>query len=195
MKRERFRYTRAELCNKLKRCDALSKAQTQVKIYFMETDMPHHGTTVSSQFKLFNTVFKYSCYHLNRSTMFLLDMFSFKPYLKEDLKGKVAFSHWEKNTSVSSMLFLTDMCLLTWLFFLLWLTFPLQTENSMPFLLWFCALLASLNKYTFTGRRTHLSLCKHLMQTTIFLHVTTQKQEYHSLSYMFPRSDLLHISS
>lgn len=79
-------------------------------------------------------------------------------------------------------------------FFLSWLRFPLQTGNSMQFPLWFCAILAPLKKYRFTGRRTHLSVSRHFMQNTIFPPMKTRKLEYHSLSYMFPRSDLLHIS-
>lgn len=74
IKRELFRYTQVEFCNKLQRCYVLSKAQTQVQSMLLKQRhvTPWHCTIF--QFKHFNTVFKHSCYHLNKSTMFLLDI-------------------------------------------------------------------------------------------------------------------------
>lgn len=166
MKRELFRYPRVEFCKKLQRCCVLSKTQTQVQSVLLKQ---RHGKPWHSncfQFKHFNTVFKHSCYHLNRSTMFLLDTC----FPLACIKKLSANSYWR--------FFLVGVIL-----FLLWLIFPLQ----MRFPLWFCAILAPLKKHRFTGRRTHLSVSRLFMQNTML--------EYHSLSYMFPRMDLLHIYS
>lgn len=92
MKTELFRYTWVEFCNQLQRCYLLSKAQTQVWSILLEDRhvTPWHHSIF--QFRHFNTVFKHSCYHLNRSTMFLLDIcFPLGLHL-QDLKGKAAFS-------------------------------------------------------------------------------------------------------
>lgn len=122
-------------------------------------------------------------------------MFSFRPPPPEDLRGNVAFSSL-REVYISKLNVISYWHVSSWLafFFLSWLTFPLQTGNSIQFPLWFCAILAPLKKYRFTGRRTHLSVSRHCTQNTIFPPMKTRKLEYHSLSYMFPRSDLLHIS-
>lgn len=174
MKGELFRYPQAEFCKKLQRCYVLSKTQSQVQSVLLKQrhGIPWHSNCF--QFKHFNTVFKHSCYHLNRSTMFLLDV-CFPLACTNKLNAN---SYWH--------FFLVGFVL-----FLLWLIFPLQVQ----FHLRFCATLAPLKKHRFTGRRTHLSVSGLFMQNTIFLPMKTWKLEYHSLSFTFPRMDLLPIYS